>query len=283
MVGTRIHVGVSHTKILSNVGTDPVRGVFVVHWDDICFVLSWAWHVQILRSLVKLHSKGELGLLLARSVGIVRVARIWEVEVAWDVVLRAWHSHELHLISLLLLNVPDFGSKFGSIVNSRALAALVCHAEGSTTSDVSRADRVVESGANFRVYVCLFLLLYRLLALNRPTWSFLWISWLVSTRSWNAAILVGAAALATTKERLGGTMLLNLRVITACAWSLLRQVWILVDISNLVGEGIALDLMRLLDQTHIRVDMAIVSGSRHVERLLALVWRSILTTTCAPS
>ena len=202
MVGTRIHVGVSHTKILSNVGTDPVRGVFVVHWDDICFVLSWAWHVQILRSLVKLHSKGELGLLLARSVGIVRVARIWEVEVAWDVVLRAWHSHELHLISLLLLNVPDFGSKFGSIVNSRALAALVCHAEGSTTSDVSRADRVVESGANFRVYVCLFLLLYRLLALNRPTWSFLWISWLVSTRSWNAAILVGAAALATTKERL---------------------------------------------------------------------------------
>ena len=143
VVGTRIHVGVSHTKILSNVGTDPVRGVFVVHWDDICFVLSWAWHVQILRSLVKLHSKGELGLLLARSVGIVRVARIWEVEVAWYVVLRAWHTHELHLVAFLPLHVSDFGGEVSAIVDSGALTALGCHAEGRRARNVGHMLWVV--------------------------------------------------------------------------------------------------------------------------------------------
>ena len=160
VIGTRIHVGVSHTKILSNVGTDPVRGVLLVHRSDVCFVLSRAWHIQVLRPLVKLHSKGELGLLLARSIGIVWVARIWEIEVAWDVVLWAWNSHKLHLIPLLLLNSSNSCSKLGSIVNSRAFAALVCHAEGSTTSDMSRADWVVESGADLKVLICLFRLLH---------------------------------------------------------------------------------------------------------------------------
>ena len=234
MIGTRVHVGVSHTKILSYIGTNPVRGVLLVHWCDVRLVLSGAWHIQVLRSLVKLHTEGELGLLLARSVGIVWIARIWEVEVARDVVLRAWNSHELHLIPLLLLNGPDSGGKFGSIVNSRAFAALVCHAEGSTTSDMSRADWVVESGADLRVLICLFRLLHRLFALNRPSWSCLRISGFVSTRSWNAVVSIGLGTLTTTKERLRGANLLNLRVIAACAWSLLRQVWILVDIPDLV-------------------------------------------------
>ena len=73
----------------------------------------------------------------------------------------------------------------------------------------------------------------------------------MSTWSWNAVVSVGAATLTTTEERFRGSNLLNLRVIIACAWSLLCQVWILVDIPDLVGERIALDLMRLLDQTHI--------------------------------
>ena len=171
VIGTRIHVGISHTKILSNVGTDPVRWVLLVHRSDVCFVLSRAWHIQVLRPLVKLHSKGELGLLFARSIGIVWVARIWEIEVAWDVVLWAWNSHKLHLIPLLLLNSSDSCCKLGSIINSRALAALVCHAEGSTTSDMSRTNRIVESWANLYVLFCLFSLLNRLLALNRPFWG----------------------------------------------------------------------------------------------------------------
>ena len=283
MIGARVHVGISHTKVLSNVGTDPVRGVLLVHWCDIRFVLSRAWHVQVLGSLVYLHSEGKLGLLLARSVGIVWVARIWEVKVTWDVVLRAWNSHELHLIPLLLLNSPDSGSKFGSIVNSRTLAALVCHAEGSTTSDVSRTDRVVKPGANFRVLVCLLSLFHRLLALNRPSRSFLRISRLVSTRSWEAIVSVRFGSITATKERLRGSNLLNLGVIASGAWSLFCQVRILVDIPDLVREGIASNLMRMLYLTHIRVDMVVIGGSWSVENLLALVWRSILLTSRAPS
>ena len=57
---------------------------------------------------------------------------------------------------------------------------------------------------------------------------------LVSTRSWNAVVSIGLGSLTTTKERLRGANLLNLRVIAACAWSLLCQVWILVDIPDLV-------------------------------------------------
>ena len=283
VIGTRVHVGVSHTKILSNVCTDPVWGILLVHWDDVRLVLSWAWHIQVLSSLVNLHSECELGLLLARCISIVWVARIWEVEVAWDVVLRAWNSHELHLIPLLLLDGPYSGGKFSSIINSRALAALVCHAERSTTSDMSRADRVVESGANLCVLVCFFFLLHRLLALNRPFWSCVWISRLMSTRSWNAVVSVGAATLTTTEERFRSSNLLNLRVITACAWSLFCQVWILVNIPDLVWEGIASNLVRMLDLTQIRVDMVVLGGSWSVERLLALVWWSILPTASAPS
>ena len=97
-------------------------------------------------------------------------------------------------------------------------------------------------------------------------------SWFVSTWSWNAVVFVGAAALTTTKERLRGSNLLNFRVIITCAWSLLCQVWVLVDIPDLVGESIALNLMWMLDLSQIRVDVAVVGRSWSMERLLTLVW-----------
>ena len=56
-----------------------------------------------------------------------------------------------------------------------------------------------------------------------------------------------------------------------------------MDIPDLVGEGIASNLMWMLDLTKIRVDMAVLGGSWGVERLLALVWRSILATARSPS
>ena len=105
----------------------------------------------------------------------------------------------------------------------------------------------------------------------------------MSTRSWNAVVSVRLSSLTTTKERLRGANLLNLRVIAACAWSLLCQVWILVNIPDLVGERIACYLMLMLWHTHISVDVVVVCRTWSVERLLALVWRSILATARSPS
>ena len=117
----------------------------MVHRGNVCFVLARAWHVEVLGPGVKLHTEGELSLLLAWSVGIVRVARVWEVEVTWDIVLRAWHTHELHLVAFLPLHVSDFGGEVSAIVNSRALTALGCHAEGRGARHVSHMLGVVRS------------------------------------------------------------------------------------------------------------------------------------------
>ena len=57
----------------------------------------------------------------------------------------------------------------------------------------------------------------------------------------------------------------------------------LMDFPDMMGEGVTLDLMRVLDHAHVRVNMAVVGGSWLVENLLALVWRRIWVATRAPS
>ena len=79
----------------------------MIHWDHVCLVLARAWHVEILRPLVKLHAEGELCLFLSNSVCVVWVSRVGEIEIAWDVILWAWHSHELNLLLFLLLHLSD--------------------------------------------------------------------------------------------------------------------------------------------------------------------------------
>lgn len=107
VVRTGVHVRIRHSKVLPDISTDPVVLIRHVHRLNICFVLTRAWHIKILSPSVNLHTERKLGLLLSWSSKIVRVARIGEVKVAWDIILRTWHSHELDLITLLLLNIPD--------------------------------------------------------------------------------------------------------------------------------------------------------------------------------
>ena len=145
MVWARVHVCVGDTKVLPHIGAYPVGWVLMVHRGNVCFVLARAWHVEVLGPGVKLHTEGELGLLLAWCVGVVRVARIWEVEVAWDIVLRAWHTHELHLVAFLPLHVSDFGGEVSAIVDSGALTAFGCHTEGCRARYVSYMLWVVRS------------------------------------------------------------------------------------------------------------------------------------------
>ena len=78
----------------------------MIHGDHVGLVLSRAWHIEILCSCVELHSKGELSLLLAWT-NVLGVARVGEVEVAWNIVLGPWHSSELLLSLLLLLHISD--------------------------------------------------------------------------------------------------------------------------------------------------------------------------------
>lgn len=143
----RVHNGIGNTEVLPDVGTDPIGGILVVHWRLVDLVLARAWHVQVLCPLVELHAESELSLLLSNGVCLVRVARVREVEVSWNVVLGAWNSHELDLIPFLLLNIYNLGRELCAVRYSRSFAALGGHAEGSGAGDVRHVLRVVSSGA----------------------------------------------------------------------------------------------------------------------------------------
>jgi len=117
------------------------------HGDNVSFVLTGTWHVKILGSCVELHTKGELGLLFTWGVDIVRVARIREVEVTLNIVLGAWNTHILNLSVLLLLDVSDFSSELGAVVNGRALSTLGSHAKWRRLFSVSHMDWIVGARA----------------------------------------------------------------------------------------------------------------------------------------
>ena len=154
-------MGVRHTKIFPDVGTDPVSGVLMVHGRAVNLVLARAWHVQVLSSLVKLHAEGELSLLHADSVGLVWVARVGEVEVASDVVLGTWNTHELDLVVLLLLDVSNLGGQFSTVIDGWAFPALGRHAERCTTRGVGHMHRVVCAWAQHSRMFIIFALLIR--------------------------------------------------------------------------------------------------------------------------
>ena len=115
-------MSIRHTQVFPYVCSNPISDVFHVHGNDIRFVLAWTWHVKVLCTRVELHAKSELSLLL--TLGVVWISRIREVKVAWNVILWSWNSHELHLVTLLLLNVSDLGRQLCSIVDRRTLACL---------------------------------------------------------------------------------------------------------------------------------------------------------------
>jgi len=104
-----VHVGIGNSKFLTHVGTDPVGGVLLVHGWAVNLVLARTWHIEVLGTSVEFHAESELGLLLAHSIGLVGVARVREVEVAWDVVVRTWDSLVVVINLLLLLNVSNLG------------------------------------------------------------------------------------------------------------------------------------------------------------------------------
>ena len=55
-----------------------------------------------------------------------------------------------------------------------------------------------------------------------------------------------------------------------------------MDITDLLGEAVALVLMRFGDQSHVVIDMVVLGWTWHVELLLALVRRLVLLTTSTP-
>ena len=129
VVGTWVHVGIGNAKLFPYICANPVGWVLVAHRGNICLVLARTWHVEVLCTSVKLHSESKLGLLLSWSIHIVRVARVREIKVTWDVILGAWHTHVLHGLALLVLHAPDFGRQLSAIVNGWAFSTLCCHAE----------------------------------------------------------------------------------------------------------------------------------------------------------
>ena len=124
VAGTWVHVGIGYAEVFSDICTDPVSWVSLVHWDSISLILTGSWHIQILSTSVKLHAESELRLLLTSLFITIERVGIREVKVRRNVILRAWHSHELDLITLLLLYVSDLGRNHASSVNCWTLTAL---------------------------------------------------------------------------------------------------------------------------------------------------------------
>ena len=145
VVGAWVHVSIGNTKVFSNICSDPVSWVLVVHWDNVCLILAWTWHIKVLSPRVKLHAEGKLSLLFTSGISIIRIPRIGEVKVTWDVVLWAWNSHELHLVALFLLHCSDFGVTFR--IDSRAFTTLGSHAEWCTLLSVCNMNWVVSAWA----------------------------------------------------------------------------------------------------------------------------------------
>ena len=146
VTGAGVHVSIGDSELLSDICADPVSWVLLVHGWSVNLVLAWTWHVQILSTSVEFHAESELSLLLSDSIGLIWVARIWEIEVTWDVVVRSWNALVIVINLLLLLYVSDLGTQFSTIIDSRAPTTLCSHAEWSTSRGVRNVDRVVFVG-----------------------------------------------------------------------------------------------------------------------------------------
>ena len=251
------------------------------HGDDISLVLSRTWHIEIFRSLVKLHAESELCFLLAWSIYVVRVARIREIEVAWNVVLRAWHSHELNLVALLFLYISNFGRKFGAIVNCGSLSTFISHAESCCFGCVGNMNWVVSTWAQVGVGSSLVFSL-RWWVTEGPLWRFLGVFRAVLTRRRYSIVLV-RLGFGTSENRFCDTRLGQLRCVLTGARRILSYVSDSLVVSLLQRESITFVLMRFPKFAQISVDMIILSWSWSVEDLLALVRRFILLTTVAKS
>lgn len=124
VAGTWVHVSIGHAEVFPDICTNPVSWVSLVHWDSISLVLTGSWHIEILGTSVKLHAESELRLLLTSLFITIERVGIGEVEVRRNVILRTWYSHELDLITLLLLYVSDLGCNHTGAVNCWTLTAL---------------------------------------------------------------------------------------------------------------------------------------------------------------
>ena len=284
VVGAWVHVGVGNTQVLSDIGSNPVSWILMCHRDDVSLVLSRAWHIEVLRSRVKLHAKGELCLLLSNGVGVVRVPGIGEVKVAWDVVLWTWNSHELHLFLLFLLDLTDLFSKisvFLTEATSGALTASRGGAEWRRFGSVRHIDWVMSAWAE----VLLPFILDSLFSWSRlskaPGRCLRWISRTVSSWSWDSVRLV-ALPLWTTSERLRCASLGELRVVGSSTRRILCQICLLLNVSHSVGEGVTICLVRFHELPLIVIDVAVVCGAWGVELLLSLVGRCVLLSARAP-
>ena len=94
---------VGNSKISSDVGSNPVSNIRLVHRIHVNFVFAWTWHVEVLCPHCSLHSKAELRIL---ATSIVRSSRISEVEITSDLVVAwPWHSQ---VLSSLFASLSDF-------------------------------------------------------------------------------------------------------------------------------------------------------------------------------
>ena len=172
--GTGVLVGVGDAKVFAHICADPVGRVLHAHRHGVRLVLARTWHVEVLGTRVKLHAKGKLGLLLAWSVRIIGVPRVGEIEVAWDIVLRAWHAHLLHLVTLHLLNDADSNILLRVCLDGGALTSLRGHRESSTFCGMSEMVRIVCAGteSSDRIILLDLRLVFRC---KRPRGSLRWV------------------------------------------------------------------------------------------------------------
>ena len=91
-----VEVRVWYGEISSDICSNPVSDIGLVHGGLVDFVLARTWHVEVLRSCGSLHSEAELGVLAEPVIG---PGWISEVEVALDFVIAwSWNSQVLSML-----------------------------------------------------------------------------------------------------------------------------------------------------------------------------------------
>ena len=119
----------------------------MVHRDHVGLVLTRTRHIKILRLSGKPHAEGEFSFLLSNT-SRLEIVRIWEVKIAWDVILRTWHTKEdFLLLSLLLLHIANLLSQLSAVVNRASLATLRRQGEQSDSLTMSHMDWIVGTRA----------------------------------------------------------------------------------------------------------------------------------------
>ena len=93
-----IHVCHWDTKISTHISSNPICDIGLIHWVLVNFILTWSWHIKILRSCIGLHSKTELCLLLSNLA--IWIHWIREIKITWNVVLRSRYT-SINLLKLL--------------------------------------------------------------------------------------------------------------------------------------------------------------------------------------